>query len=95
MSPKQNYPQGPGERVVLPQSRSAYARISAATFRPPDAVSGKVPLAFKWLEGVRFPDAPEKKNKGAQAGPHCTLLVASLSASRGGVGGSVGVTCSL
>jgi len=65
--------------VVLPQSLSAYAGISAATFHPPDAVSGKVPLVFKWLEGVRLPDVPEKRNKGTRAGPHCTLYSWCLS----------------
>ena len=78
--------------MVLPQSLSAYAGISAATFHPPDAVSGKVPLVFRWLEGVRRPDAPEKRNQGLAL---AALYSWRVSQRPGGVGGSGGVPCSL
>ena len=65
--------------MVLPQSLSAHARISAATFPPPDAVSGRVPLVFEWLEGERLRDAPATRNKGTRAGPRLTLYSWRLS----------------
>lgn len=79
LSHKQNYPKGQEREWLSLRASLDYARISAATFHRPDAVSDKAPLVSRWLEGRGLPDAPERRNKGTRDGPHCSLYSWHLS----------------